>query len=121
MEYHVADPTGNLLFAFDLGLGGVTFDTQVFEVSDFPNAGDSSTGAFSKTYLAAQGGVKLGYNFARHARTGTPIVTIYVNGDFHWMFSKKEDTGRIAALNGVQPFGSTYTLPVTAGLRFNIP
>jgi hypothetical protein len=37
------------------------------------------------------------------------------------MFSKKEDTGRIAALNGVQPFGSTYTLPVTAGLRFNIP
>lgn len=120
-EYHLADPTGNLLFAIDLGVGGVTFDTNVIEVSDFPNTGDTATGSFNNTYLAANGGAKVGYNFARHGSTGVPLVTLYVQGDFHLMFADEDDTGLIAAYYGASPFGTAYSVPITAGLRFNLP
>ncbi len=120
-EYHIADPTGGLLFAFDLGLGGVTFDTNVFQVRDFPNTGDTATGSFQKTYLAANGGLKLGYNFARHSQTGTPMVAIFIQGDLHLMFADDQDSALLAAAFGQTGFNTVYAVPVTAGLRFNIP
>ncbi|MDX1578336.1 MAG: hypothetical protein R3266_07615 [Gemmatimonadota bacterium] len=120
-EYHISDPTENLLFAIDAGVGGVTFDTKVFQVDDFPGSGDTATGSFQKTYLAANGGVKVGYNFARHAQTGTPIVAIFIQGDIHLMFADEDDSAILAATAGEQPFGTVFAIPVTAGLRFNIP
>lgn len=119
-EYHLSDPTSNLLFAIDFGAGGVTFDTDFFEITATETT-EGFIGTFSQTYFAAQGGVKLGYSFARHASTGVPIATIYINGDIHWMFSDEADTARFAEFNGVPRFGSTYVIPITAGLRFNIP
>ncbi len=120
-EYHIADPTGGLLFAFDLGLGGVTFDTNTFQVSDFPNTGDTATGSFNRTYIAANGGLKLGYNFARHAGTGVPLATIFIQGDLHVMFADEDDTRMFARLNSAQPFGTVYSVPITGGIRFNLP
>jgi hypothetical protein len=121
IEYHFADPTGNLLFAMDLGLGGGTFDTKVFTVSDFPSAGASTSGNFQKTRMAASGGLKLGYNFARHSATGVPMVTLYIDAAFQAIFLDETDTQLFAALNGMQPFGTAMLIPVTAGLRVNIP
>ena len=119
LEYHITDPTGQFLFAVDGMAGGATLDTEFFEIPG--TGGGMTTSNLSKTVFALAGGVKLGYNFARHAETGVPIATIFVNGDFHYMFTKEEDTATFADYNGISPFGATYSLPVTAGLRLNIP
>lgn len=121
IEYHLVDPTGNTTVAFDLGLGGATFDTGIFQVSDFPNTGDTATGAFQNTYLAANGGIKLGYNFARNASTGTPMATIYIQGDFQMMFADAADSALYTSLNNQSGFDTVYMIPVTAGFRINIP
>lgn len=116
IEYHISDPTQNLLFAFDLGFGGVTFDTNIF---DTPGGGQTN---FSNTYLAANGGLKLGYNFWRHSSTNVPMATIFIQGDFHLMFADEDDNAAFAALAGeTSGFGTAYSVPITAGLRFNIP
>ncbi len=115
-EYHLTDPTGNTMIAFDLGLGGANFDTSIF------TAADGSLGAFQNTYLAANGGLKLGYNFARHGATGTPIATIFIQGDIHVMFADEAETARYASLAGnTTGFGTAIEVPITAGIRFNIP
>jgi len=114
IEYHITDPTQQLMFAVDALAGGATLDTDFFEVG-------TTLSNFSKTVFAASAGLKVGYNFARHAETGVPMATIYVQGDFHYMTTKEEDTANFAEYNGVQAFGATYSIPVTAGLRINIP
>ena len=121
IEYHLADPTGDLLFAFDLEAGGATFDSNIFTVSDYPTVGSTTSGNFSQTVFAAQGGLKLGYNFARYEETGVPMATIFINADFHLMFLSEDQTELIAAANGEQPFGTSMLLPITAGIRINIP
>ena len=121
IEYHITDPTNQLMFAIDVMAGGATLDSEFLTVQDFPEVGGSTMGSFSQTVFAAGAGVKLGYSFARHAETGVPIATIYINGDFHYMLTDEEDTELFAAFNGVSPFGATYSIPVTAGLRLNIP
>ena len=121
IEYHIADPTGGLLFAFDLEAGGATFDTEIFTVADYPTTGATTSGNFSQTVFAAQGGLKLGYNFARYAQTGVPMATIYINADFHVMFLDEDHTDLFAAFNGTTAFGTSMMIPVTAGIRINIP
>lgn len=121
-EYHITDPTSNTMFAFDLGLGGANFDTGIFTVNDFPTTGTSSTGAFQNTYLAANGGLKLGYNFARHAASGTPIATIFIMGDIHLIFADEAETALYSSLGGNNNgFSTAIQIPITAGIRFNIP
>lgn len=121
-EYHVTDPTSNTLVAVDLGVGGATFDTKIFQVDDFPNTGDQTTGSFQKTYFAANGGVKLGYNFWRHSSTNVPMATIFIQGDIHLMFADEDDSAFYTAVVGdSQGFGTAFTIPITAGLRFNLP
>ena len=120
-EYHISDPMSDLMFTIGASAGGVTFDSKVFQVSDYPSQGAVTTGAFDQTFFAAKGGLKLGYNFARQAQTGTPIATIFINGDFHLMFAKEDKTEVFAAFNGQQPFGTVYSIPITAGIRINVP
>jgi len=121
IEYHISDPTQNLLFAFDIGVGGATFDTEVFTVDDFPDAGDQTTGSFGATYLAGNAGLKVGYNFWRHSATNVPMATLFLQGDFHLIFADEDDTEFFAALTGEPAFGTVYEVPITAGIRFNIP
>lgn len=122
IEYHIADPTQNLLFAFDLGVGGATYDTDIFTVTDYPDPGDTTTGNFSKTYLAGNAGLKVGYNFWRNSQTSIPMATIFLQGDFHLIFGDEDDSEAFAALAGqTSGFGTAYTVPITAGIRFNIP
>jgi len=121
IEYHIADPVGDWMFTFDLGVGGATFDTKVFTVPDYPTNGAATTGTFNKTRLAVDGGLKVGYNFARHASTGVPMATIFLKADANVIFTKEVDTELWSALNGQQPFGTGLLLPITAGIRINLP
>jgi len=118
-EYLVSDPTDDVFFALDFGAGGVTFDTDVFQVQN--SGGGTTTGNFAQTYFAAKGGVKLGYSFARHAGTGVPIATIYVNGDFHLLFADSGDSALFSQFNNTSTFDTVYEFPITAGIRFNVP
>lgn len=120
IEYHLTNPTGNTMIAFDLGLGGATFDTGIFQVTTTNPAGTATT-AFQNTYLAMNGGLKLGYNFARHAATNVPMATIFIQGDLHWIFADAADSQLYASLNGNQGFDTALTIPITAGIRINIP
>ncbi len=121
IEYHLTDPTGNTTIAFDLGVGGATFDTGIFQVNDFPSTGATSTGGFQNTYMAGNLGLKLGYNFARHGATGVPMATIFIQGDLHVMFADEADSALYAAINNQPGFGTVLLIPVTAGIRINIP
>ena len=121
IEYHISDPTGDLMFTVDFGVGGATFDSKVFTVNDYPTVGASTTGTFNKTRMAIDGGLKVGYNFARHAATGVPMATIYLKADANVIFTKNVDTALWSALNSAQPFGTGLLLPITAGIRVNLP
>ena len=109
------------MFALDINAGGATFDSEHFTVADFPSSGASTFGSFSHTTFAASGGLKLGYNFARTASTGAPMATIYINGDFDMLFANEDNTALFAALNGQSAFGTVYMIPITAGIRVNVP
>lgn len=128
-EYHITDPTSSTFFTFDLGAGGVTFDTDVFSVNNVvcnptctTSTGATSTGNFDHTYLTLNGGLQLGYNFARHTATGTPMATIFIGADIYLVFADAVDSSLISALyGGTSGFDTVYAVPITAGLRLNIP
>lgn len=127
-EYHINDPTSSTFLTLDLGVGGVTFDTDVFSVDGVvcnprcsTSTGARSTGNFDNTYLALNGGLKLGYNFARHSATGTPMATIFIGADINLIFADEVDSSLIAALYGTSGFDTVYAIPITGGLRLNIP
>ncbi len=116
IEYHIADPTQDLLFAFDIGVGGVTFDTDVFTTPG------GTIANFGDTYLAGNAGLKVGYNFWRNSQTNIPMATIFVQGDFHLMFADETGSAIFTSLAGkTTGFGTVYEVPITAGIRFNIP
>jgi len=121
LEYVFSDPTSSALFSVDFGAGGTTFDTDVFIVPD--GSGGSTTGNFAQTYFALQGGLKLGYSFAHDSSTGVPVATIYVNGDIHVLFADEGDSALFTEFSGAgtSGFGTVTVIPITAGIRFNIP
>jgi hypothetical protein len=130
-EYYITDPTSNLLFSFDLGAGGVTYDTDRFTVDDVdcsnPDVacitapGARVTSTYDQTYFAVNGGLTLGYSFSQTGANNIPMVTLFIAADGHFAFGKKEDSRALAAGYGVEPFGTTIIIPVTLGIRINIP
>lgn len=118
-EYHLTDPTGSGLIAIDFGAGAGIFDTDFFNVSS--GGGGSTAQAFNQTYFGANGGIKLGYNFARHSQTNVPMVTLFIQGDLDVIFADDQDTAVLASSAGQSGFGTTIMIPIRAGLRVNIP
>lgn len=118
-EYHITDPTSNGTVAIDFGAGLGIFDTDFYSISS--GGGGSTTQAFNQSYFAANGGLKLGYNFARHSQTNTPIVSLFIQGDVDVIFADDQDTAVLASASGQSGFGTTILVPIRAGLRFNIP
>jgi hypothetical protein len=129
IEGHLADPTGEFTAAINVGVGGASFDTDLFAVDDLdcsgtvcsPSTGARTTSTFSQTYFAAQGGLTLGYNFARQGTNNIPVVTFFIAGNVHLIFADSDDTKVLAGGYGVSPFDSMFEIPITVGLRFNIP
>lgn len=120
IEYHIVNPTGPFMFNVDVGFGGVSFDTDPFTVVGVPTGGQTTT-QFEKTYFAVKGGAQLGYNFAQHTPTGVPTVTIFASADFHYMFADDADTQLLGQFYGVSGFSSAFAIPITGGVRINIP
>ncbi len=85
------------------------------------STGARTTSTFSQTYFALQGGLTLGYNFARKGANNVPTVTFYVSGQAHFIFADDQDTKVLAGGYGVTPFDTMFEVPITVGLRFNIP
>jgi len=131
-EYYITDPVSDLLFSFDLGAGGVTYDTDRFTVTGVdcsnpatacisPAPGATTSSTYDQTYFAVNGGLTLGYNFSRTGANNIPMVTVFIAADAQVGFGKKEDSRALAAGYGVEPFGTSIIIPVTLGIRINIP
>jgi len=130
-EYYITDPMSDLMFAFDLGAGGVTYDTDRFTVSGadcsdpsgpcISAQGASTTSTYDQTYFAVNGGLTLGYSFSHTGANNVPMVTVFIAADAQVGFGKKEDSRALAAGYGVEPFGTSVIIPVTLGIRINIP
>lgn len=130
-EYHVTDPLSNLMFTIDVGAGGTTFDTDRFVVNGFDcsdptTACESAPGAvtsarYDQTYFAVNGGLTVGYSFSRKGANNVPLVTVFLSGDGHFVFGSEEDSRALAAGYGTELFGTSIIVPITAGLRINIP
>lgn len=121
IEGHLADPMGDFLAAITVAAGGASFDTDQYSVNDYPSSGAVSTQSFTQTYFALQGGLTLGYNFARKGANNVPTVTFFISGQAHYIFADEDETAVLAAGYGVSAFDSMFEIPITAGLRFNIP
>ncbi len=121
LEYHLTDPTGSTTLAFDATAGVGTFRSDVFTVMDRPTAGSRKTSRFYRSYPAAGLGLTAGFNFARDADTGVPVVTLFLRGGMTMVMAKEEDSADFMALNDQSGFGMAMQLPFTVGLRLNVP
>lgn len=99
----------------DVGAGLTRVDTNndpAFAPGGIATAAQDSD--FTKSYFGADGGVQIGYDVR-------PDIDVYVGGRANLVAMKKEDTQIFSNFStSVDPagFGSTWTFPVRAGLRF---
>lgn len=121
IEYHLTDPMGNTTVAVDVLAGASTFDTDVIRLNNYPNAGDFTVGLVNGSYVAGNAGIKVGYNFARHADSGVPMVTLFAHAKVRMVWANAEDTAVYMALNGLDGFDTVMEIPFSVGLRINFP
>lgn len=121
IEYHLVDPMGNTTVALDVLAGASTFDTDVIRINDYPNSGDFTVGLVNGSYVAGNAGIKVGYNFARHADSGVPLVTLFAHAKVRMIWANAEDTAVYMALNGQDGFDTVMEVPFSVGLRINLP
>lgn len=112
-EAHLTDPAASgAQFAFDLGAGGVTFNSDQFVVETTEG---TVSDAFQDTYFALKGGARVGVNLSE-------VVALFLSGQAHVWFGSEEDSESLAAFyTDAQPFGTGIALPIQGGLRINIP
>jgi len=107
---------------------GVEFDFPPPDYQDFPltfrwNIGAGATslsgdetfaGAedidFSQTYPSINTGVKIGYEVA-------PTVELFAGGALHLIFADRAESAELYKNTTRQPFGNTWSAPVTLGLK----
>ncbi|WP_419950207.1 hypothetical protein [Candidatus Palauibacter sp.] len=121
IEYHLADPMGNTTIAVDVLAGASTFDTDVIRLNNYPNSGDFTVGLVNGSYVAGNAGIKVGYNFARHADSGVPMVTLFAHAKVRMIWANAEDTAVYMALNNLDGFDTVMEVPFSVGLRINFP
>lgn len=130
IEFHLANPspegmtTGGakkgLMATLNLGIGGVTYNSDQFVVEGFnaatgqPEPGATTTAAFQDTYVGVNGGLNLGYNASR-------VFTIFIGAQAHAAFLAEEDTGPLAFLMGQEEFSTAIDIPIHGGFRINVP
>ncbi|MYL06274.1 MAG: hypothetical protein F4012_05520 [Gemmatimonadales bacterium] len=73
------------------------------------------------SYFSGNAGIKAGLNFARHADTGVPMVTLFAQADVRYIMTDEEETHVYGELNGVHGFNSIMEIPFSVGLRVNFP
>jgi len=115
IEYHLTDPMGSTSVAVDFGLGASTVDTDPIQLPD------RSVVLVNGSYLSANAGIRAGLNFARHAETGVPMVTLFAQAELRYADSDAEATAAYGELNGRSGFNSIMEFPLSVGLRVNFP
>ncbi|WP_419934061.1 hypothetical protein [Candidatus Palauibacter sp.] len=121
IEYHLVDPMGNTTVAVDVLAGASTFDTDVIRVHDHPSSGDFTVGLVNGSYVSGNAGIKVGYNFARHADSGVPMVTLFAHAKVRMIWADADNTHVYMALNGLDGFDTVMEIPFSVGLRINFP
>ena len=121
IEYHLTDPMGSATVAFDFGAGVSTLDSDAFLLQNNPSTGRHTVGLVNGSYPSVNAGIKAGLNFARHAETGVPMVTLFASVDLRYVMTDEEETRVYGELNNLQGFGSIMELPLSVGLRVNFP
>ncbi len=121
IEYHLSDPMGSTTLAVDFGLGASTLDSDAFLLRNNPSPGRHTVGLVNGSYLSANAGIKAGVNFARHAETGVPMVTLFAAADLRYIMTDATDTAVYGELNGLSGFDSIMEIPFSVGLRVNFP
>ena len=121
IEYHLADPMGNTTVALDFLAGASTFDSDVIRLNNYPSSGDFTVGLVNGSFVAANAGIKVGYNFSRHADTNVPMVTLFAHAKVRMIWADAEQTAVYMALNGQGGFDTVMQVPFSVGLRINFP
>lgn len=93
-----------------VGAGAARFSSDRFTAS-----GQTAAASFAHTYFASNAGLKLGYALSDR-------VTTYVGARGVWIRADEEDSGALAQIdpNRFEAFGSTWSVPVTAGLKIGL-
>ena len=121
IEYHLTDPMGSTTLAVDVGLGVSTLDSDAFLLQNHPRPGLHTVGLVNGSYFSGNAGIKAGFNFARHAETGVPMVTLFASADLRYVMTDEEETHVYGELNNVHGFSSIMEIPFSVGLRVNFP
>ncbi len=121
IEYHLTDPMGSTTVAVDFGLGASTLNSDAFLLRDNPSRGRHTVGLVNGSYFSGNAGIKAGLNFARHAETGVPMVTLFAQADLRYIATTEDETRVYGELGGVQGFSSVMEMPFSVGLRVNFP
>ena len=121
IEYHLTDPMGSATVAVDFGLGASTLDSNAFTLENHPSPGLHTVALVNGTYVSGNAGIKAGFNFARHAETGVPMVTLFAQADLRFVMTDEEETHVYGELNNVHGFSSIMEIPLSVGLRINFP
>ena len=94
-------------FTFMLNVGAGAMNMKVDDTFDPGHPAN----AFDHTYLAFQGGAKIGYQVA-------PWINIFVNGTTYFIIMDSNDTLVFVDPDaGVTNFDTSWLIPVTAGVR----
>lgn len=119
-EGHLSDPVSDLLAVITVTAGGASFDSDQFVVEAADGTRITQSG-FNQTYFALHGGFTIGYNFSRTGANNVPVVSIFLSADANLIFGDEDDTTALAAGAATTPWGTMFTIPLTAGFRINVP
>ena len=121
VEYHLSDPMGSATLAIDAMAGVSTFDSDAISIMDYPSSGDFTVGLVNGSYPSAALGIKAGFNLAQHAESGVPLVTVFAHAKVRMIMADAEDNAVYMALNDASGFDTAMVVPLTAGIRINLP
>ena len=121
VEYHLSDPMGSATLAVNFGLGASTLDSDAITLTDNPAPGRHTIGLVNGSYVSGNAGIKAGFNFARHAETNVPMVTLFAQAGLRYVATSEDATAVYGALRGGLGFTSIMEIPFSVGLRVNFP
>jgi len=96
-------------------VGSVGAGAARFSSDRFVPDGETADRSFAHTYFTSNAGLKLGYSLSER-------VTTYVGARGVWIRADEDDTGVLAEIDPArfEPFGSTWSIPVTAGFQVGL-
>ena len=121
IEYHLTDPMGSTTVAVDFGVGASTLDSDPILLLNNPSPGRHKVGLVNGSYPSVNAGIKAGFNLARHAESGVPMVTLFASADLRYVMADASATAVYGALNNSPGFSSIMEIPLSVGLRVNFP